>query len=273
MRFTVSDFLKKFPDDNACIDHLFQRKYTDSCCPKCEKKTKFYRVKRRKSFECGTCGYQVYPMSGTIMEGSTTPARLWYYAIYLFSQSKNGVSAKELERQLGVTYKTAFRMGHRIRESMARQSVELVGVVHIDESLYGPRGKNNKRGWAAEKKVCLFGMIEKGGNVKVVVVKDRKNETLIPIIEKYVSKDSEALHTDKFGVYKKLPGRGFKHKIKDNTTVSTNCIEGYWGNFKKSIAGTHTWVTEGYLQNYLTEFEFRHNNRKGDIFDEIIKSI
>ncbi len=165
-------------------------------------------------------------------------------------------------------------MGHKIREAMATTPKELKGIVHIDESLYGPRGKNNKRGWAAEKKTCLFGMIEKDGNVRVVVVKDRKNKTLIPIIEKYVSKEADALHTDKFKVYKMLPSKGFTHKIKDNTTVSTNCIEGYWSNFKKSIAGTHTWVTEGYLQNYLNEFEFKHNNRRQkQMFDEILKNV
>jgi transposase len=158
------------------------------------------------------------------MEKTTTPVRFWYFAIFLFSQSKNGVSAMELTRQLRVTYKTAFRMGHKIRESMSSAPVELRGIVHIDESLFGPRGKNNKRGWAAEKKTCLFGIIEKDGRVKVVVVKDRKHETLLPIIEKYVSKDAEALPTDKFRVYKSLPAAGYTHKIKGNTTVSTNCI-------------------------------------------------
>lgn len=206
------------------------------------------------------------------MEGSTTPIGLWYFAIYLFSQSKNGVNAKELERQLGVTYKTALRVGHKIRSIMVYDEGELCGVVEVDESLYGGKAKG-KRGWGAENKVILFGMIEREGKIRIVHVPNRQYKTLMPIMQKSI-KEGTVVHTDKFKVYRALPNKGYDHKVKNNDDIDTNTIEGYWGNFKKSVLGTHTWVTQKYLQNYLDEFSFRHNHRKAPhIFPEMMERL
>ena len=121
MKQTVRDFFKQFPDDDACLTHLFKVRYGyDHECPKCETKGKWHRLKNVKAFSCQECGHHIHPMAGTIYEGSTTPLQLWFYAMFLFTKSRNGVSGKELQRQLGVTYKTAWRMGHKIREHMAR---------------------------------------------------------------------------------------------------------------------------------------------------------
>ena len=118
---TVRDFFKQFPDDDSCLKHLFEVRYGHvHTCSKCETKSKWHRLKNRKVFSCQNCGHHIYPMAGTIYEGSTTPLQLWFYAMFLFTKSRNGVSGKELQRQLGVTYKTAWRMGHKIREHMAR---------------------------------------------------------------------------------------------------------------------------------------------------------
>ena len=271
MRYTIQDFFKQYPDDDSCLEDLFQRRFGQmEKCPKCGEKFRYHRVKKRKCYECGSCANQIYPLSGTIMEGSTTSIQSWYYAIYLFSQSKNGVSAKELERQLGVTYKTAWRMGHKIREVMSKEDSkeQLTGIVEVDESMYGGKAKG-KRGWGAENKTILFGMVERNGKVKVVTVKNRHQKTLVPIMNNQISKKA-VVHTDKYRVYKQLPRLGYKHHIKNNKDVFTNCIEGYWGNFKKSILGTHTWVSEKHLQSYLDEFAFRHNNRKISIFEMLL---
>jgi transposase-like protein len=203
-------------------------------------------------------------MAGTIFEGTTLTLHKWFYAIFLFSISKNGVSAKELERSLEVTYKTAWRLGHQIRKSLRDNDVKLKGLVEIDESMYGGRS-HGKHGWGAEGKVVLFGMVERGGNVRVKVVPNRQRETLFPVINKSVETNSK-VHTDNYKGYYGLWKHGFRHRKKDGKAIHINSMEGYWGNFKKAMLGTHTWVSPKHLQNYLDEFQFRYNNRR-----EVIK--
>jgi len=281
-KFTITDFIKRYPTDDACLDELFKLKYSnaDGCTSCGVAGAKFYRVRKRKCYECGECGHQVYPLAGTVMEKTNTKLSLWFFAIYLFASSKNGVSAKELQRQLGVTYKTAWRMGHLIRIMMGSNEMPLKGIVQIDETLFGGRARGGKRGWGAAKKSCLFGMMEKDGRVKVTIVPNRHNSTLMPIITDNINVGS-MIHSDEYKGYGKLESYGYGHKsvihskfqwAKDG--VTTNSIEGYWSNLKKSIFGTHTYVSPEYLQNYLNEFDFRHNNRKGRImFDAILSRI
>lgn len=256
----ITEFNKQFPTDDKCLDHLFNSRFGHMKeCPSCKNSFKYYRVKNRKSYECNNCGNQIYPMAGTIFESSTTSLKDWYYVIYLFSVSKNGVSGKEIQRQLGVTYKCAWRIGHQVRKLMSGDT-KLEGLVEVDESLYGGKS-HGKRGWGAHGKVCLFGMIERNGNVCVKAVPNRKQETIIPIIENHVTKDS-TINSDKYSAYKALPKSGYTHMVKNGKDIHINSMEGYWGNFKKAVLGTHTWVSPQHLQTYLNEFQFRHNNRK-----------
>ncbi len=119
MKYTITEFNKEFPDNEACVEEIFKRRFGDmKKCPNCKKETNFYRVRTRKSYVCQFCGYQLHPLAGTIFHKSPTPLKLWFYTIFLFSTSKNGVSAKELQRQIGVTYKTAWRMALQIRKLM-----------------------------------------------------------------------------------------------------------------------------------------------------------
>jgi transposase len=152
----------------------------------------------------------------------------------------------------------------------------LKGIVQIDETLFGGKAKGGKRGWGAAKKTCLFGMIERDGRVKVTVVPNRKNQTLIPIITQNINVGT-MIHTDEYKGYGNLPAHGYGHQSVVHSKFQwkhgdchTNNIEGYWSNLKKSIFGTHTYVSPKHLQNYLNEFDFRHNNRKEKIFDKII---
>ena len=122
MRYTKKQFEAEYPNDDACLDAVFQDRFGDlKYCPKCAAETKFYRVKKRQCYACMHCGYQLFPLADTIFRKTTTPLKDWFYAIYLFSVSKNGVSAKELERHLGVTYKIAWRMCREIRKLMAEE--------------------------------------------------------------------------------------------------------------------------------------------------------
>lgn len=277
---TYLEFNKQFSSEDACLDYLFQQRYADiDACPGCGIiDPRFYRIKSRKCYQCSECMHQIYPMVGTIMEASTTDLVKWFYAIYLFSVSKNGVSAKELERALGVTYRTALRIGHKIRELMQPDNTLLEGTVEVDESLIGGKVRGGKRGWGAENKTCLFGMIERGGEVRVKVIPNRDRETVFAEINNNVSKGT-LVYTDEFKAYRTLGDEGYRHDRVVHSRYewsrgdcSTNSIEGYWSNLKKSIRGTHTRVSPQYLQLYLNEFSFRHNNRKSvNIFRKIIE--
>jgi transposase-like protein len=281
-KFSVQDFLKRYPNDDVCMDELFKLRYGDMpCCPSCKTVlAKFYRVSKRRSYECGTCGHQLYPTAGTVMHGSRTPLRLWFYAIFLFTKSRNGVSAMELQRHLGVTYKCAWRIGHKIRELMSGAEEDMFsGVVEADEMLFGGAVRGGRRGWGAENKVSLFGLIERGGRVKVTMIADRDRANIMPLIEKYVMKGT-VVNTDDFKAYAILDKLGYEHHTVTHSKYQwaqgekyTNSMEGYWSNLHKFIFGTHTFISRRHFPKYLAEFEFRHNrrDRPEEMFGDILK--
>lgn len=279
--FTINDFFKQFPDDSSCLDHLMRTRHGESIdCPKCGKHGKFSRVKKIPAYQCSWCGHQVHPMAGTPFESSHTPLQKWFYAMYLFTTSRHGVPAKELQRQLGVTYKTAWRMGHEIRKYMADVDGDsgLSGHVEVDETLIGgyrPDIYNRHK-----NKTIVFGAIERNGNVITRVVPDSKSKTLLPLVEKHVTKGS-TVSTDSLWSYRNLPKLGYKHGFVKHTLREyvkgihhTNSIEGFWSRLKNSINGTHVHVSKKHLAKYLGEFEFRFNMRANPslMFDRLLKS-
>ena len=137
---TVKEFFDKFPDDDTCLLHVMDLRFGRTrICTKCNKSTEFYKLAKRPAFSCKLCGHHIYPCAGTPFENTRTPLQLWFYAIYLFTTTRHGVPAKELQRQLGVTYKTAWRMGHAIRKYMGIVDGDdgLSGHVEIDETFVG----------------------------------------------------------------------------------------------------------------------------------------
>ena len=178
--FTITQFREAYPNDAACLDKIFKQKYGNlNHCPSCGRETEFRRITTRRSYQCRLCYFQLYPTAGTVFEKTTTPLTYWFYAIYLFTVTRNGVAAKELQRQLGVTYKTAWRMGHKIRELMSQDSKDkLGGFVEIDETYVGGRSKNNPG--RSKEKTPVLGMVERLGKVKAVVVKDTSKAKTIP---------------------------------------------------------------------------------------------
>ena len=111
---SVREFFKRFPDDEACLAHIFRVRYGERhVCDKCGVNATFHRLANRRAWACANCGDNLYPTAGTVFQDTRTPLQMWFYAIYLFCTTRHGVSGKELQRQLGVTYKTAYRMGSR----------------------------------------------------------------------------------------------------------------------------------------------------------------
>src|SRR3954451_10600349 len=146
-QMTYSRFLELFPDNDACLEHLKQRFYPDgSECPGCGTAAKFHRIKSRPPYSCQHCRHQVYPTAGTIFHKSTTSLQLWFWAIYLMSSSKCGISAKQLGREIGVTYKTAHRMLKQIRSLLGQDDEPpLSGDVEVDETFMSGRLRETER--------------------------------------------------------------------------------------------------------------------------------
>lgn len=272
MKQNVLAFFKQFPTDDTCLEHLFEVSYGQGHeCPKCERKAKWYRIKAEKAFSCQWCGHHLHPMVGTPFQQSRTSLQLWFFAIFLFIKTRNGVSAKELERQLGVTYKTAWRMGHEIRKHMSNVDGEapLGGfgkIVQIDETFIGGYEKG---AYGGKGKAIVMGMMEKNGDVMTKVIADRKEFTLFPHIATNVSIGTE-IHTDEHRGYWTLRHEtDYTHKTvnhrKDEyvgpSGQTTNGIEGFFGQLKRAITGTHIWVSPKYLCNYAKECEYRYNRR------------
>lgn len=271
----VREFQKRFPDEDACLNHLMRVRFGDRLtCFKCQKQATYYRTKGRRSFTCEHCGYQVYPTAGTPFESTRTPLRDWFYVMFLFCASRNGVAAKEVQRQLGVTYKTAWRMCNLIRKYMGYVDGDypLGGpgkTVEADETFVGGKDPNDADGNSTDDKAVVLGMIERGGDVVTRVVQMRTKDHLIPHIVKFVKPGSK-INTDEGSAFKLLKERyGFDHEMVDHSAkeyvrgdVHTNSIEGFWANVKRGIKGTYVWVSKKHLQSYLREFEYRHNLRQ-----------
>ena len=168
-KYTIADFNKQFPDDNACLDWLRHKLYPQKIfCRKCHKSTKHFRIANRKVYSCDICGHQVSPTAGTIFHHSSTPLCLWFYAIYLMSMTRCGISAKQIQRELGVTYKTAWRMFNQIRTLLNEDTKPLTKEVEVDETYIGGK-RQGKRGCGAEGKSVVFGMAQRKGNVSAIV--------------------------------------------------------------------------------------------------------
>lgn len=271
MKYTIKNLKADFPNDDACLDFIFKNRWPKGLtCPSCEKKD-FYHVKGRKSYAC-KCGYQVSPTEGTIFHKSSTPLTLWFHAIFLMSQSKNGVAAKELERQLGVTYKCAWRMAKQIRLLMSDDDGPLGGneIVELDEAYVGGKAKG-KRGRGAAKKTPVFGAVERDGKIKTKVVLNVRKLTLMPLIKDMVA-DNSVIVTDESNSYNDVKRIGHLHESINHSKgqyvdgdVHTNTIEGFWSQFKRSVHGTYHSVSRKHLQLYLDEFSFRYSHRKSDV--------
>jgi transposase-like protein/ribosomal protein L37AE/L43A len=276
MKFTIKAFHAKYPDDDACLEEIYQNRLERLVrCPnpKCERTPAFHKVEGRKCWACQWCGYQLHPLADTIFHKSETSLKSWFYAIWLFSNSKNGVSAKELERQLGVTYKTAWRMAKQIRLLFVQTQVPLSGKVEVDETYMGGRESNKhyrarvsgSQGRSVKTKTPIIGMLERGGPLVAQVVDSNKANVVRPLIRRNVRIGSQLL-TDEFKVYQGMDG--YKHKTVNHNAhqyvkgyVHTNSIEGFWSQLKRSINGTYHAVSPKHLQSYVNEFAYRYERR------------
>jgi transposase-like protein len=285
---SLMEFMREFPDDETCLWHVWRECYAPdgehAHCQRCNKERVFKRYKtaqKRPCWFCSACGFRIHPLKGTIFERSSTSLHLWFYAMYLITSTRCGISAKHLERELGVHYKIAWRMFNKIRNQlMTQDDAPLSGEVEADETFVGgrPREADRKRraalGWNAqtdywERKAIVFGAVERSGRIRAEVVPDSRASTIEPKAREFILPGS-MVFTDEYRVYERLGKRGYTHRrinhharVYVDGDVHTQTIDGFFGLFKTGVRGAHHSVSYKWLQGYLNEWTWRYN-RRGD---------
>ncbi len=272
VKYTLKDFNEKYPNDDACLERIFKGRYPNGVfCPKCQKVTKYYKRTGIRVYMCEFCGNPISPTAGTILHKSDTSLRSWFYAMFLMSATKTGISAKQLQRELGVTYKTAWRMFTQIRKLMAENVNPLVGQVEVDETYIGGK-RQGKRGRGALGKSVVMGMVERNGNAIAKVIPDVKARTLLPMIEARVARDNKTIvFTDELPSYNHVETLGYAHEIVQHAAkqyvrgvAHVNTVESLWSTIKRGIDGVNHSVSPLYLQSYLDSYVYRYNHRKDE---------
>ncbi len=270
---TLRQFQDRYPTEEICLDHLMRTRYgIEHECEGCDRMARFYRVAKRRSYACNWCGHQVFPTAGTPFERTRTSLRDWFYVMFLFTTTRNGVAAKRVERELGVTYKTAWRMCHQIRAYMASlDSDDPLGgpgsFVEIDETIVGGSVSGKGNGYMGNKTIVV-GMLERGGELVTTVVTRRTKFHMHGLILGQVLPGT-TICTDEMGGYKDIDQSGYRHlKVNHNRGQyaskaggGVNALEGFWAQLKRGINGTHIHVSGKHLPKYLGEFEYRWNMR------------
>lgn len=281
-QYSLLEFMREFPDDDACLNHLWRSRYSPDGehaeCPRCDQVRSFKKygtAQQRQSWTCTGCGLHLHPTAGTIFHKSSTSLHLWYYALYLITSTRCGISAKQLERELGVTYKTAWRMFRLIRTTLMsdEDAAPLGGKVEADETYFNRSRRN--RPWEPARRSgagptigerTVFGMVERQGRVVVKHVEDATADTLSREIDAHVLPTS-MVFTDMHPSYKRT-GKHYDHfrinhtaKVWVEGDVHTQTIEGFWSLVKRGINGVYHSVSAEYLQSYLDEYAWRYNHR------------
>jgi len=273
LRYSFEDFNRQFPDDDACLEHIKEQRWPKGItyCAKCKIDRKHYRVTDRTAYACEWCGNHIYPLAGTVLEKTTTSLRTWFYAMYLMGSTRCGISAKQIQRETSVTYKTAWRIFKQIRSLLSEGDLRLEGpLVEVDETYFGGKRKGGTgRPMRGDKtKTPILGMLERKGRViaKAIVAVDAK--TLVGNIREYVLPES-TVYTDELPAYntvgakKQYNHRRIHHSSKVYVVgdLHTNSVEGFWSLIKRGIGGVYHSVGSGYLQTYLDEYSYRYNRR------------
>ena len=260
--------IDRFGSDEKCRDELVSIRWPKgiAClrCSVCDPS----ELPVGGKWQCASCGYQFTVTAGTIMHDSHLALRKWFLAIYFMCESKKGMSARQLGRTLGVAYKTAWYLCHRIREAMGNDPLTgptLVGIVEVDETMVG--GKRRGPNWR-DNKHWVAGAIERGGNVRIERIPDVRKHTLHDFISRAVADEAEAIYTDDLRSYIGIEDDDTRHETVNHSAeewvvgdVHTNNIENVWSLFKRSLVGTFHKMSVKHMDRYLDELEWRFNNR------------
>ena len=283
-QMTEGQFEARFPigDEDACRAYLKARRWPDGVhCPRCGNPKVYDLHSRKWHWQCTQCapggstGYRFSVIAGTIFENTNKPLRDWFKVMHLMTTSKKGISALQIQRQMGFgTYKTAHGMCHKIRAAMIEPQTKLGGIVEVDETYVGGKDKNRHwnnhhgmTGGASTGKTPIIGAVQRKGNVIARVLESVTGKAAVDFVNEVCSDKVSLLATDAWDGYKKL-NANFPHASVDHHrkqyvigAVHTNTIEGFWSIFKRGVVGTFHKMSAKYMPLYVAEFQFRYNNR------------
>ena len=268
-KYSIRNLKRDFPTDEAILNFIFDTLHSR----KCSCGGTYSPLNGRRQFQCSKCRFQIAPTAGTIFHKSDTPLTLWFHALFVFSNAKSGVSAKEMERQLGVTYKTAWRILGLIRRALPQSTEKLKGDVEMDEGYFGGKGyggKDNKDlGKVMSRKSVVIAAIERGGTMRAKQVPNAQSDTIGAFLDANVDR-SARLITDKSNRYDRV-AVGYDRHVVDHHRheyargdVHTNSVETFWAHVKRSVKGTHKVISREHFQEYLDGFVWHRNNRHSD---------
>jgi len=263
--------VERFGSEDKCHAYLEELRWPDGVkCPRCSS-TKISRIKARRQFDCDGCRYQFSVRVGTVLQDSKLPLWKWFLAVYMISESRKGISANQLHRMLGVSYKTAWFLCHRIRSAMHDESGELLsGIVEIDETYIGGKARGKGQGYRGNK-VMVMGAIERGGKLRVKAMpkKGLDKKSAREFVAENVADDATAIYTDESGGYPDLTDWNTLHRRVNHSEdeyvrgdIHTNTVESAWSLFDRAVIGAYHKLSVKHMPAYLDEFAFRFNNRE-----------
>lgn len=281
----------RFTNEEAARKHLEAIQWPDGpICPHCGVVDESSRIAggRKGLWFCNACRMQFSVTVGTVFERSKVPLNTWLYANHLLCSSKKGISSHQLARMLGVTYKTAWFMAHRIREAMAPLKASPLGgegkIVEADTTYIGGKEKNKHRNKRTKGNIggagkeIVHSLVERGGRVRSNHIANVSGKTLRPVVMKQVSRKS-SLMTDTAGGYMDMGKEFARHEMVNHGAgeyvrgdAHSNTVEGYFSILKRGIVGTYHHVSEAHLKRYLGEFDFRYNERMGLAIDDDMRA-
>lgn len=267
-KLDMMELAERFGSEQACRAVLAELRWPDGVkCPRCESERRAYDSERYV-WDCYSCGYQFSVMSGTIFHDTKLPLRKWLMAVLLMVEAKKGISANQMKRTLGLSYKTAWYLCHRIRHAMAQVHADrLPGPVEVDETYVGGKVRGKGRGYRGNKSIVV-GVVQRKGDIRLQVVGSADRETLHEVIRKHVSPDAPNIYTDEWPAYNGIGDGDTIHETvnhREEEWVSgdahTQTVESVWSLLKRSVVGSYHKLSVKHLDSYLNELEWRFNNR------------
>lgn len=273
--------IEQFNGEDNCHDYLTDLRWPEGvACPRCEC-TSISRLKKYRKFECNDCRYQFSVRVGSVLGDSKLPLWKWFIAVFLMVESKKGISSNQLKRMIGVSYKTAWFLTHRIRSAMAIVNAhQLEGVVEVDETYVGGKVRGKGRGYRGNKTMVLAA-VERGGAIRMQVENRGDRKTLHKFIRDNVADHAKAIYTDENPAYRGCGDKDTKHDTVNHSAeewvrgqVHTNTVEGVFSLLKRSVVGSYHHLSKKHLDSYLDEIEWRFNNRDNPyLFEETMRAL
>lgn len=269
MNVNLVGLIEDYGSEAKCRAYLEELRWPNGVtCPRCAGTT-ISRIVKRNQFDCDSCRYQFSVTAGTLFHDSHLPLWKWFLAIYLMCESKKGISAKQLQRMLSVSYKTAWYVAHRVRDAMGDDEQPLLqGIVEVDETWIG--GHRRNVGSGVRTQAMVVGAVQRNGEIRLMYKGTRATrENLFDFIEKTISPSASAIYTDNNMAYRTLGDKDTRHESVNHGMgeyvrgdVHTQHVENVWSLFKRSILGSYHKLSVKHLPKYLDEMEWRFNGRE-----------